>query len=675
MPHPPRLNRQAHRRRRLALGAAGLTAAALAGQGLALAAPAPDDGLTPGQRDALDQGFQVAAKGSADQRRANRAPNPYLANLPDLTDADYFTWAKRMKEAGAARAQSASLATARKQATPQAAAAFVHDEQEPDGANGSNDTAADAERIPGFGTAASRNNKVRILGGLADLSVAPSPLATVPEDNGSIPLAGDTGIAGTDAVTTTGVLGDGPHGSSGTGTNDFDFYEVDIAEGLSLVADTNGSGPALDSVLAVYDAAGEVVAADDDGGDGFLSALTYTPDAAGTYYVMVGGFSLAGPLPQDPFDPASGPGGADEGPYTFTASVSDVDRDFFSVRLRPGDVVGGVGNDAATGLAITKPDGSERVAGVGTDASSLYPPSSPLPGGGNTTIAYVAEEAGWYAVEVIGAAGDYDVLVEGYRPGSETDRAARTQTVLLDFEGGRVNTGIYGGPGVRELSPFSAFVPRWGIARSQSRTLENRIRAEVEDNLQREVQASGLNPDVNVEVVTTRTNPELVGRTNVAQIDVSGTIEESGIGTIGIAQFIDPGNFGHEDQALVLLDVLSEPGDPADPETPPASLNSYLNASSNRLRFVSAAVGNVVAHEAGHTIGNYHTDNANDVHNVMDSGGAGFGDNLYGVGPDGIGGTADDEDIMFRTDVYSPVEGFSGFEDTLNVTAWAYAGR
>ena len=56
----------------------------------------------------------------------------------------------------------------------------------------------------------------------------------------------------------------------------------------------------------------------------------------------------------------------------------------------------------------------------------------------------------------------------------------------------------------------------------------------------------------------------------------------------------------------------------------------------------------------------------------MDEGGGNFGTNLYGVGPDGIGGTADDEDIDFRTDTYSLVEGFTGRENTLNVSAWAF---
>ncbi len=651
-----------------------LAAVALTLPFAAVGAPLPaavdDDGsLTPGQLEAVEAGFQVAPKTSDEQRGAAAVLNPFMANLPDLTKADYATWVERMADEGKARAGSASLAGLQSQASPGAdTPAVVHDEEEPTGTAGSNDSVENAERVTTFGTTATKNNRLRILGSFADLAPAVDDLAPTTEDNGSITLATDSTIDGEGAVETDSTIGDGPHGSSGDDTNDFDFYAVDVEAGRSLVADTEGSPAGFDSILAVYDAAGEVVASDDDGGTGVLSALTYTPEAAGTYYVMVGGFSLAGPLPADPFDSGSGSGGADEGAYHLTVSAQQVDADFYSVRLRPGDVVGGVANGVATGLAVTTPSGEQRVGSVGLDASSLYPPTSPLPGGGNTTLAYVAEEAGWYAVQATGGTGAYDLTVEGYRPGTQGD-AGRRQTVLLDFAPGRVNTGIWGGPGTRELSPFSAFIAKWGLARSQERQLENRITNTVRANIQTEVEEAGLNDSVNVDVVTTRTHPELEGMPNVSHVYIAGTIAESGLNTIGIAQFIDPGNYGHEDQAIVLLDVLSNPAGPI------SSLNTFMNASSDRLKFVSSAVGNVVAHEIGHTIGSYHTDFSNDVHNIMDSGGGFFAQNLYGVGPDMIGGTADDENTMFETDTYSPAEGFTGLEDTLNVTAWGYAGK
>lgn len=632
-------------------------------------AAAPDTGRDSGGQQALDLGLQVAAKDVGKAALSARLnPNPYLANLPTLQDANYFAWNKQMKQASLARAKSSSLAANKRQAAVgQLPPAFVYDEQEPAGSAGSNDTHANAEPITGFGTAAAKNPRVRILGSLAPPPSSALRTITTTEDQGSIPLATDTGIRGSGRARVSSTLGDGPHGPSGDGSNDFDFYRVDVAAGETLTADTEGSAAGTDTILVVYAADGTPVAADDDSGTGVLSALSYTPDQAGSYYVMVGGYAFD-PLPEDPFDSGSGLGGADTGAYTATMGSQRQDTDFFSVRLRPGDTVGAVGNGVATGLKVRTPSGEERVGGVETDASSLYPPSSPLPGGGNTTIAYVAEQAGWYSIQVTGTSGSYQATVEGYRPGTKGD-PGRRQTVLLDFNPGRVNTGTWGGPGVRDVSPFGSFLPAWGIGRARQNAMEARVTRLVQDNIKNEVQRYGLNPAVNVEVLNARLHPELIGRENVSRIYVAGTIAQTGISTIGIAQYIDPGNFGHQDEAIVLLDVLSAPAGPV------SSLNTFMNASSDREVFVGRAVANVTAHEIGHTIGNYHTDNADEIHNMMDSGGANFADNLYGVGPDGVGGTADDENIMFRKDVYSPVEGFTGWEHTLNVTAWAYAGR
>jgi hypothetical protein len=216
---------------------------------------------------------------------------------------------------------------------------------------------------------------------------------------------------------------------------------------------------------------------------------------------------------------------------------------------------------------------------------------------------------------------------------------------------------------VRTLSPFGSFVAKWGLTRSQEAVLIDRITATVRENIRQDLIAKGLNPNLAVQVINSKDNRDIFGQTNVSRVIVGGTIEQSGIPTIGVAQYIDPGNYGHEDSGLVLLDVLSD----SDPEND-ASLNFYMHPRSDRVGFVSRAVANVISHE----IGNYHTDNSNGKHLLMDSGGANFGTNLYGVGPDNIGGTADDEDIDFGTDSYAPEEGFTGLENTLNVSAWAY---
>jgi hypothetical protein len=55
----------------------------------------------------------------------------------------------------------------------------------------------------------------------------------------------------------------------------------------------------------------------------------------------------------------------------------------------------------------------------------------------------------------------------------------------------------------------------------------------------------------------------------------------------------------------------------------------------------------------------------------MDQGGNAAG--TFGLGPDLIFGSADDEDVDFGVDVYVGNEGFFGVEDTLNVTAFGLA--
>lgn len=661
--------------RRKRFGRAAVTAAAAAALVAALAPttwadPTVDD-LTEAQQLARSAGIQVAPKHGAMAKSSSKSPNPYLANLPGAKSADYSGWKQRMAAAGQQRAKSASLAANRTNAAGRTLApAVVHDEEEPTGTNGSNDSQENAEPVSGFGTGKKQNPRVRILGSIADLAPEAAPIDVAPEDNGSIDLATDTGIDGEGAITTESVLGDGPHGGP-DGSNDFDFFALSSRPGLQITVDTTKTPEPLDTVVAIYDESGELVAVNDDAGiapNGFASRLSYQVPAEGSYFVLVAGYSFAGPLPEDPFDSGSGAGFADQGDYRLTISSARFDADYYALKLKKGDVLGAVGKGVANALTIWRPDGTQMVGATGVDASSLYAPTSPLPGGGNTTLAYVAEQAGTYAIQVDGSPGSYDTLVEAYRPGSEIDPAARVQTIFLDFDGARVNTGIWGGPGVRELSPFGTFLPKWNLTRAQEAAVIDKITATVRENIRRDLIEKGLNDNVAVQVTNSKDDPDLFGKPNVSRVIVGGTIAQSGIGTIGIAQYIDPGNYGHEDSALVLLDVLSGSVD----EFGDASLLYYLRPESNRVNFVSTAVANVISHEIGHYIGSYHTDNTDDIHNLMDAGGENFGSNLYGVGPDGVGGTADDEDIDFRTDTYDLFEGFTGQENTLNVSAWAF---
>ena len=297
------------------------------------------------------------------------------------------------------------------------------------------------------------------------------------------------------------------------------------------------------------------------------------------------------------------------------------------------------------------------------DASSAYPAQSPLPGGGST-FAYVAEQPGWYAVSVRNGSGAYRLLLEAYRPGSERAASGAVQTLFLDFNGERLNTNIFGGGGVSTLSPMRSFLARWGLTNRDENALIDATVAGVEENIRSTLQQRGLNGRLRVHVLNSRDDPDPFGDPNVSRVVVGGTIAQSGVPTIGVAQSIDPGNFAHEESAMVLLDEVSRPPRAED------SFNTYLRPHSNRVAFIGRALGNLVAHETGHMLGSFHTNEFNASVNLMDAGGANF-DRLYGVGPDGVGGTADDADVNFGEDTFNRDEGFTGVENTLNTSAWA----
>ncbi|MFC0527384.1 PPC domain-containing protein [Phytohabitans kaempferiae] len=636
-------------RRTIAMVAACLLAAVTLAPGGATAR-APRDVDT---EQAMSAGFQVAKKSNGKNRSASAKPagvNPYLALLPDPAAADLSGWDWHLAAMGKERA-----AVRDSQRKALAAAPILVDEDEPAGIRGSNDTPATAQRVAGFGTNSGQNPKARVLGALSPEAVTADEVEATAEDDGSITLAGETGIGETRAgIRTSATVGDGPHGSAGTGSGDFDVYKVTAQAGESLTVDIDTpAGSNLDSILLLLDAEGELLATADDTANSFDSLLTFQVTETGDYYVFVTGFLT---LPNDPFDSGSGTGAESEGPYDVTILVGEADVDYFAVRLRKGDVLGASVSGGASLLGVydTVP---RLVQGSTQDLTAIFPANTPLPGGGNAVVDHVAESTGWHYLAVTSGSGRYDVTVEAYRPALETE-APPVQTLFLDFDGARLNTAIFGGPGVRTLSPLSAFLGRWGLTRADEDEVIDAVLATVEENIKTDLVASGLNGRFRIQIKNSRDHRDTFGQANVSRIVVGGTIDESGVPTIGIAQTIDPGNFATEETALVLLDVLSDPaGDDA-------SLNTYITPASDKVAFVGRALGNVVSHEAGHFFGDWHVDQFNDIPNLMDQGG-----NfpvMFAVGPDGVGGTADDIDVDFGEDAFNPGEGFTGTEDTLS---------
>ena len=203
---------------------------------LAMAAPAGSaiaasrgDGARAAQRPGVQQvPKHQAGKKAGAFSNAGKGANPLIALLPDPSKADYAYWKSALKQQSARRA-------AKRAAVPKALAPepLLVDEEEPEDFRGSNDTLATAQRIPAFGSASDRRLAARILGTLAPAVVA-EPFVAKAEDNGSIPLTDETGLSGSGSSTTTeATIGDGPHGSDGDASGDFDFYAVRASGGGS----------------------------------------------------------------------------------------------------------------------------------------------------------------------------------------------------------------------------------------------------------------------------------------------------------------------------------------------------------------------------------------------------------------------------------------------------------
>lgn len=579
------------------------------------------------------------------------SPNPYLAFLPAGVEPDRVYWESKRRVV----------------ATDQTAVPFPRGtslinaaETEP------NNTVADATFIPSLGTGAG-DDSVALLSGSFPTPLPPSLFTPRPEDNGSIPMASVVPIQPGETLAAGAYLGDGPHGSGGSGHGDFDFYRLkNVREGALIEVDIDAAlGAFWDPLLTVWDSSGALIALnDDDPREATLdSFLTFVAPEAGDYFIAVGSFQS--PFPSNPFDSSSGFGAGSEGGYGIFIGLEGggKDLDLFSFDAAAGDIIGISADNAAATVALIGPSGDLLVQSS-LNASIIYPNSSPLPRVGNALLAYVVSEPGRYAVRYFGPEeGAWSGEIRLFRPPLEN--AGTTQQVLfLDFDGAVIDTSIFGSGGtLASLSPLSTFLPRWGLEASQEDEVIDAIVASVEENIRLDLIQRGLADTFEIDIRNSRDHADPFGRPNVSRVIIGGTIVESGIFTIGIAQSIDVGNFDRRESALVLLDFLSAPG--GDPN----SLNSFFRAPGvTKVDIVGTGVGNIVAHEAGHFFGNFHTENAITPPNIMDTGGNLA--NIVGVGNDFVFGTSDDIDVDFGVDIYDPFELFTGKEDTLNTIAF-----
>jgi len=489
------------------------------------------------------------------------------------------------------------------------------------------------------------------------------------EPNEDINTASASGfVAGTSEVrTTTGSIANTP------ATGEFDFIRFDLNAGQSIRIETSNT-PSLDPIVRLYSSTGTVLGTDDDSGAGNDSLLSVTVPSTGAYFLCVAGFRTGGgaaSFPTDPFNGASGQGVGSTGTYSLSVGIDSTDVDFYSFDANAGDIVGAGVQMTGSTVSLFASDGTTLLIGSEDNAAGIYPITTQLPVSGDALMSYVLPSAGTYYIRIEddGVGSNYSSNVRLFRNIYEATPELTHQYLFLDFNGGTVDTSIFGDTGVATLSPLTNFLAGWGLTAGDEAVVIDKITQRVQAIFD-DVATNGNNGDLDatgtpgqfkITVLNSKDHPDMWGQPNVSRIIIGGTIAELGISTIGIAESIDVGNFETEETAVVLLDLLSGTGS--------NSLNQYsFTGGLTKADVIGIGVGNITAHEAAHFYGCWHTDQFNALANIIDQGGN--LDNTVGVGIDNIFGTADDVNVVHGNDTYNPNEGFLGTEDCKNAHAF-----
>jgi len=311
---------------------------------------------------------------------------------------------------------------------------FATNEAETIGTNGSNDTINDAELITGLGTGPDDEFDADVAGFLANaVQTTRGPFG---EDDGSIDQANFLGLSDGEQIRIVNALiGNGPNGSGGTDTGDFDYYLVSglqAGDQLSISVEDATQFNGLDPIVGVYSSSGSLLVQDDDSGNYLDSLLNFTAPVGGDYYIMISSYNTG--FPGDPFDSASGNGvnniggpGDAEGTYNLTVGLNAQDIDYYAVELEAGDILGA--NLTGSGQTVSIYSPSETLMFESSlYLADYYPTDSPLPGDGNASGSIVAPVAGTYYIGVSGDYGLYDLQLRVFRPELESQMPGAIQT-------------------------------------------------------------------------------------------------------------------------------------------------------------------------------------------------------------------------------------------------------
>jgi hypothetical protein len=394
----------------------------------------------------------------------------------------------------------------------------------------------------------------------------------------------------------------------------------------------------------------------------FYSVLPFYNHFESSLYVAVGASELDD---KDAFENTSSRSGfSNLNDYSLSFYQPEVDLDYFQITLNEGDLLSVTSHSSNVLLQIESP--LERfVAGL-SPIGFIYPANSPAIKTGVSNIAYTATESGTHTIlvragDIIRHSTDYEVLIQ--RTQSSAQEQDEPQVVFLDFNGATLNGLPFNG--INEnitLSGLSHYLEDFELQSQHEAELIEEIVKVFTLHFETLINGYSGNANLQLTILNSAQHPDPFGEKNVSRIIIGGGIEELKLATIGIAQSLDPGNFNKEETGIVLLDLLSSQDNQAN------SLNFLSrDASVSKLSLVAHAVGTIAAHELGHILSGFHTDNSNSTYNIMDAGGN--SNNRLGIGEDGIFGTHDDGLVSFQQDKYDPNLNYFGQQDTPNQIA------
>ncbi|MCC7336922.1 MAG: tandem-95 repeat protein [Pirellulaceae bacterium] len=370
-------------------------------------------------------------------------------------------------------------------------------------------------------------------------------------------------------------------------------------------------------------------------------------------------------------------------PLPSAAPGLGLDEDYYAFDLRIGDIldarVDGTLN-AVFDLSIQNANRQEVLgSSISMSSVGVYPASSPLSltGTPNADLAFVVPQTGRYYARVSDGDSAYSLTMRVRRPVLESEAVGTKQKIFLDFDGAFVRREVFGAgtPGTARLSPLSSFLTGWGLSAADENRIIDRVVAEFTQqfNSNSSISVLGFNGDYNataapgqfgVEILNSRDNPDVFGQPNVTRLIIGGTVGEFGFSTIGLAQSIDVGNFATSETAVILLDGIQ------------SDFVDFVPRAANKSAedVIVKAIANVAVHELGHLTGAWHTNNANALKQIMDSGGTlAANSGLLGAGADGIFGTADDVVPGFGTDAYALGAGVFGMQNSAVLMAYGLA--